>query len=106
VRPRETTVRRPDRLHSRVSGDRQNELWYDGRRFTLALHDQKVFGQARAPETLDRALDAIEERYGVSAPFADYAYSAPAKALLTSTTTGGWVGREAVDGQDWFVGSM
>jgi len=96
---RETTVRRPDRLYSRVSGDRHNEVWYDGVGLTLVMHADKVFGQARAPETLDKTLDALQERYGVSMPFADYLYSSPAKALLAETTTGGWVGREEVNGQ-------
>ena len=96
---RETTIRRPDRLYSKVSGDRQNEVWYDGIGITLVLHGQKVFGQARAPETLDKALDAIHERYGIAAPFADYAYSSPARALLTDNTTGGWVARETVDNE-------
>jgi hypothetical protein len=95
---RDTTVRRPDRLYSKVSGDRSNELWYDGDGITLVLHGDKVFGQARAPETLDKTLDAIDERFGVAAPFADYAYSSPAKALLAETTTGGWVARETLDG--------
>jgi hypothetical protein len=94
---RETTIRRPDRLYSKVSGDRQNEVWYDGVGIMLVLHGEKVFGQARAPETLDKALDAIYERYGVPAPFADYAYSSPAKALLTAT--GGWVACEMLDNQ-------
>lgn len=96
---RETTVRRPDRLYSKVSGNRQNEVWYDGVGVTVVLHDDKVFGQIRAPETLDKTLDAIYERFGVSVPFADYVYSSPAKALLTDTVTGGWVGTEAVEGQ-------
>src|SRR5262245_6562044 len=96
---RETTVRRPDRLYSKVSGDRHNEVWYDGVGVTLVMHDDKVFGQARAPETLDRTLDAISERFGVSMPLADYVYSSPAKALLADTTKGGWVGREDVAGQ-------
>ena len=95
---RETVVRRPDRLYFKVSGDRENEVWYDGVGVTLALHKEKVFAQSRAPETLDKTLDVIAERYGFSAPFADYVYSSPAKALLAETTTGGWVGRETVDG--------
>jgi hypothetical protein len=70
----------------------------DGVGITLVLHEAKVFGQGRAPETLDKALDALDERYGISAPFADYAYSSPAKALLTSATTGGWVKREDDEG--------
>jgi hypothetical protein len=96
---RESTIKRPDRLYTKVSGDRRTEIWYDGKGITVALHNDKVFGQARAPETLDRTLDAIHERYGVSTPFADYAYSSPAKALLSDSTTGGWVGRETVAGQ-------
>src|SRR5262245_6732207 len=96
---RDTTIRRPDRLYSAVSGDRRNEVWYDGVGVTVALHNEKVFGQIRAPETLDKTLDAMHERFGVSAPFADYVYSSPAKALLTESTTGGWVGREMLDGQ-------
>jgi hypothetical protein len=90
---RETSVRRPDRLYSKATGDRHNETWYDGVGITLVLHEAKVFGQGRAPETLDKALDALDERYGISAPFSDYAFSSPARALLTSATTGGWVGR-------------
>jgi hypothetical protein len=96
---RETTVRRPNRLYSKISGDKQNEVWYDGVGLTVVMHRDKVFGQARAPETLDKTLDAIHERYGVAAPVADFVYSSPAKALLTDTTTGGWVGREDLDGQ-------
>jgi hypothetical protein len=95
---RETIVRRPNRLYSKVSGDRHNEVWYDGIGVTLVLHNDRVFGQARAPETLDKTLDALHERYGVDTPFADYVYSSPAKALLSDTTTGGWVGRETVTG--------
>lgn len=97
---RDTTVRRPDRFYSTVSGDRRNEVWYDGVGVTVALHNEKIFGQIRAPETLDKTLDAMHERFGVSAPFADYVYSSPAKALISDTTTGGWVGREMLDGQE------
>ncbi len=94
---RDTTIRRPDRLYSTVSGDRRNEVWYDGVGVTVAHHNEKIFGQVRAPETLDKTLDAMHERFGVSAPLADFVYTSPAKALLTDTTTGGWVGREMLD---------
>ena len=96
---RELTIRRPDRLYTKVSGDRSTEVWYDGVGITLVLHNDKIFGQGRAPETLDRTLDAIYERYGIRTPMADYLYSSPAKALLTDNTTGGWVARETLDGK-------
>ena len=97
---RDTILRRPDRLHFTTSGDRRTEGWYDGVGFTLAMHGEKAFAQARMPETLDRTLDAIAERYAITMPLADFLYSSPAKALLTETATGGWVGAEQVDGVD------
>ena len=96
---RKLVMRRPDRLYIETSGDLRNEIWYDGIGLTLVLHKDKVFGQARMPETLDKALDAMHERYGVATPTADYLYSSASKALLSSTTTGGWIGRETLDGQ-------
>jgi hypothetical protein len=97
---RETIVRRqPDRLYSKTAGDIQNEAWYDGVGLTLVMHKDKVFGQARMPETLDKTLDAMHERYGAAIPLADLVYTSPAKALITDTTTGGWVARENVDGK-------
>ena len=75
------------------------EIWYDGVGLTVVMHKDKVFAQAPMPKTLDKALDAMHERYGVATPVADFAYSSPAKALLSDTTKGGWVGRETIDGQ-------
>jgi hypothetical protein len=63
----------------------------------VAVHNEKVFAQARMPETLDRTLDAMTERYGFPLVMADLAYSSPEKALLADTTTGGYVGREDVE---------
>jgi hypothetical protein len=97
---RDTIVRRqPDRLYSKTAGDIQNEAWYDGVGLTLVMHKDKVFGQARMPETLDKTLDAMHERYGAAIPLADFAYTSPAKALITDKTTGGWMARETVDGK-------
>ena len=96
---REVVVRRPDRLYVRTKGDLDNEAFYDGIGLTLVMHKQKVFGQARMPETLDRALDAISERYGIPMPVADFLYSSPAKALLSDKSAGGWVGREDIGGR-------
>jgi hypothetical protein len=95
---RDLVVRRPDRLHFKAVGGQDAEAWYNGVGLTLALHKQKVFGQSRMPETLDRALDAIQERYGISLSIGDLLYSSPAKALLTDSTQGGWAGKETLNG--------
>ncbi len=41
----------------------------------------------------------FKNAFGFYLPGADLLYSNPAHALLTDTTTGGWVGRETIDGK-------
>jgi hypothetical protein len=97
---RQAAMRRPDRMYVKTTGDMDNEVWYDGVGLTIVAHKEKVFAQAPMPKTLDKTLDTMHERYDVATPLADFAYSSPARALLTDTTKGGWVGRETVDGQE------
>jgi hypothetical protein len=89
-------TRRPDRVHSRLTGGRGLEAWYDGKRLTVAVHEDKVFAQAPMPETIDRTLDALAERYDMALPVGDLFYSSTEKALLSDTTTGGYVGTETL----------
>jgi hypothetical protein len=90
------TLRRPDRFHTTLTGGKGLESWYDGRKLTVAVQEEKVFSQAPMPETIDRTLDALAERYDMALPLADLFYSNPAKALLSDTTTGGYAGTENV----------
>ena len=90
------TVRRPDRFYAKMTGGRGLETWYNGKTLTIAAHPDKVFAQAPMPETIDRTLDAIAERYDMALPMGDLFYSSAAKALLSGTTTGGYAGKENV----------
>lgn len=90
------TARRPDRVYARFTGGRDLEVWYDGTRLTVAAHREKVFAQAPMPETIDRTLDALAERYDMPLPLGDLFYSSPEKALLSGTATGGYLGTEDV----------
>jgi len=92
------TVRRPDRFHTKMTGGRGLEAWYNGKTLTIASHPEKVFAQAPMPETIDRTLDALAERYDMTLPIGDLFYGSAEKALLSDTTTGGYVGTEAVGG--------
>ena len=89
-------MRRPDRFHTKMDGGRGLESWYNGKTLTIALHEQKVFAQAPMPETIDRTLDALAERYDIALPMADLFYASAEKALLSDTTTGGYAGTENV----------
>jgi hypothetical protein len=90
------TVRRPDRFYTKMTGGPGLESWYNGKTLTIASHPEKVFAQAPMPDTIDRSLDALAERYDMALPVGDLFYSSAEKALLSDTTTGGYVGTENV----------
>jgi len=92
------TMRRPDRFYFKQTGGREWEAWYNGRKVTLAIHSQRVFAQAPMPETLDRTLDAIAERYDFAFSLADLFYSSAEKALLSDGSSGGYAGTDTVAG--------
>ena len=92
-------MRRPDRVWFKRTGDDQDmEGWYNGKELTLVGHHQKVFARAPMPETIDKTIDVMSERYGIVMPQADLLYSSPEKALIGPKTTGGWAGRADVEG--------
>jgi hypothetical protein len=90
------TVRRPDRFYAKMTGGRGLETWYNGKTLTVASHPHKVFAQAPMPDTIDRTLDVLAERYDMALPMGDLFYASPEKALISDTTTGGYVGNETV----------
>jgi hypothetical protein len=92
-------MRRPDRVwFKRASGELEMEGWYNGKELTVVGHHHKVFARAPMPENIDKTMDVISERYGITLPQGDLLYSSPEKALIGPKTTGGWVGRADVDG--------
>ena len=90
------TMRRPDRFHARMTGGRGLEAWYNGKTVTIAAHPHKVFAQAPMPETIDRTLDVLAERYDIPLPMGDLLYGSAEQALLSDTTKGGYAGTEKV----------
>ena len=92
------SMRRPNRFYTKMNGGGGLESWYNGKTITIAHHPEKVFAQAPMPDTIDRTLDALAERYDMALPLGDLFFSSPEKALLSDSTTGGYVGRETVDG--------
>ena len=92
------TMRRPNGFYIKMTGGPGLESWYNGKTVTIASHPEKVFAQAPMPETIDRTLDALAERYDMALPLSDLFYVSPEKALLSDTTTGGYAGREQVGG--------
>jgi hypothetical protein len=97
---RQLSVRRPDRVYVKTTGDLDLEIYYDGKVVTLVTHKDKVFGELPAPPTLAETTDMLSERYGVPLPISDLITTDPKETLKSPNTTGGWEKRETVDGVD------
>ena len=92
----EYIMRRPAHFHAKPTSGRGVEAWYNGKVLTIAVHQEKVFAQAPMPDTINRTLDALAERYDMALPMGDLFYGPAEKALLSDTATGGYVGTETV----------
>ena len=95
---RQFTVRRPDRIAVHVTGGTDIKGWYDGQKLTFVSDSQKVWVRVNAEPNIDATLDRLAERLAMPIPAADFMYSSPYDALVGTASTGGYVGRETLDG--------
>ncbi len=95
----ELQVHRPNKLRAEVHSPRRNrELVYDGRAITLLNRIQNLYGTIRASGSLDEAMDAASERFGIAMPLEDFIRSDPHKDLTQKTTSGADIGPVTVMG--------
>ena len=86
-------VRRPSRLHAEVdSSHSQRAFWYDGKSLSVLDRKHNVFSTASMPGTLDEAIDAAHDQFGIDLPMIDLAVSDPFKNAMTKVITGRYFG--------------
>ena len=99
---RKVTVRRPNgllfELHGKDDKPLEIDAYYDGRTVTLNEKGNGKWAQTDAPGTLDEMLDDVARRFGLPIPVGDVVYSSPYDAFVSSTSKGGLVGQETIDG--------
>jgi hypothetical protein len=92
-------MRRPDKLHAEVrSAIRNRDLWYDGKNLTILDRDKNFYGTLDAPETLDKTIDFVEERFGINLPLGDLMISDPYASAIRNVQTGDYLGLSTVLG--------
>jgi len=92
-------VRRPNRFHAEVHSTRRNRgLYYDGKSITLFDRAQGFYGSIPAPDSLDEALDAASERFGITLPLEDIIVSDPYKSAMRKVVSGVLLGPVTVLG--------
>ena len=80
-------VRRPDRLRVDIAADRRaQQLFYDGKTFTIYDRPANYYGSFAAPPQLTELVQTVEETYGIDLPLADlFHWGSDAKATAAIT---------------------
>jgi len=90
---------RPDRLHAtRTGGYADVELYYDGKTLTVRDKAMNIAAKAPAPETIDKLIDELRDKYGVEAPGADLLLADVSGTLMRDVVDAKHIGRGVVQG--------
>jgi hypothetical protein len=91
-------VQKPDRLRSDYTGDeRITRFFYDGKTFTLEDRQRDLYVTKPAPNTLDKALDQVDQKYGITIPMSNLAANDPCADMLASVTQIIFIGNDMVN---------
>ncbi|MBN1346421.1 MAG: DUF2092 domain-containing protein [Phycisphaerae bacterium] len=96
---RKIKIRRPNKATSDVVGDADNEqIWYDGQTFSVLDRNRKLYSTIKVPDTIDKMMDFLFEKYHIAAPLADLIISDPYKSSVRNVRVGSYVGLHYVKG--------
>jgi len=96
---KEVSMRRPSALHLKIAGgERDGEVFYDGKTLSLLANNKKMWAQTSVPPALDEMMDYVAVRLDLSMPMADVLYSNAYESLMTDDTSGRYAGEEQIDG--------
>ncbi|MEG3436331.1 DUF2092 domain-containing protein [Pannus brasiliensis CCIBt3594] len=91
-------VQKPDRLRSDYIGDeRATRFYYDGKTATLQDTNRNLYATKTAPNTLDGALNQVEEKYGITIPMSNLAAGDPCADIKANVSRMIFVGVDMVN---------
>jgi len=86
-------VKRPNRFHLEIhSPNTERTFWCDGRTLTQLDCKQNLFSSMKIPGTIDGAVDAAREEFGIDLPLIDLAVSDPYKNATAKVQKGTYYG--------------
>ena len=95
----ETQVRRPDRVQVEVRSPKHSRgFWYDGQSLTLLDRGHNLYGTVAAPETIDKVVDAANDKFGISLPLEDLLVNDPYASASAAVKGGVYFGKVTILG--------
>ena len=90
---------RPDKLRvTRTGGYTDVEIVFDGKTLTINNKDANGFAQVEAPGSVDQLIDALRDKYGVTAPGADLLLANAFDVMTVDIIEGAHIGKGVIDG--------
>lgn len=94
-------VKRPNGLHVEIRSPHSDRgFWYEGKSLTILDRKRNLFSTAPMPGTLDAAMDAAHDQFGVDLPLVDLAVSDPYASLTAKVIKKSYYGLAPVLGVD------
>ncbi len=94
---RKVLVVRPNGVHSTTSGDQQRCFYYNGKTITLHERDKNTYVTVPAPDTIEKAMQDMHEKYGMNLPLADLLLSRPDAAMLKNVDYAFYLGERTIE---------
>jgi hypothetical protein len=92
-------VRRPDRVQVEMRSPHHSRgVWYDGRSLTLLDREHNLYGTVAAPDTIDKVLDAANDKFGFNFPLEDLLVNDPYASASAAIKGGVYFGKVTILG--------
>jgi hypothetical protein len=92
-------VRHQDRVQLEIrSPNHSRGFWYDGKSLTLLDRVHNLFGSVAVPDTIDKLLDAAEDKFGIDFPLEDFLVNDPYASAMEGIKGGAYFGKVNVLG--------
>ena len=90
---------RPDKLRAtRTGGYTDVELVFDGKTLSINNKDANGFAQVDAPGSIDKLIDLLRDKHGVTAPGADILFSDAFDVMMADVIESAHIGFGVIDG--------
>ena len=94
------SLKRPNKLKAQRAGELvDQQMFYDGKTFTLFNPGAGLYATEAMPANLDAMLDKARDDFDIIAPASDLIYSNAFDRLTKSATSGYTVGNTMIDGK-------
>jgi len=92
-------IKRPDKFYSYRRGMvRNQEMFYDGKTFTLFSKGMNLWASTPAPATIAETMDYVTGDLGITAPGGDFFYPDAYEGLMEDVLSGRYIGKNEVAG--------